>query len=73
MFVPGSDDHIGLPIYCLQRVLVLRTIVLDSGSKVWIVLGQHGGEQGVVIGIVGSVLEAVLTGLPHLILHLWSS
>jgi hypothetical protein len=36
--VPGGDDHIGLPICRLHGVLVLRAVVLDSGSKVWVIL-----------------------------------
>jgi hypothetical protein len=38
--VLGSDNHIGLLIGCLHRVLVLCVVVLDSGSKVWVILSQ---------------------------------
>jgi hypothetical protein len=70
--VPGSDNHIGLPICCLHRVLVLHAVVLDSGSKVWVLLSQHSSEHVVVVSILEGILKLVPSGPPHLFLGLWS-
>jgi hypothetical protein len=71
--VPGGDDHIGLPICRLHGVLVLCAVVLNRSSKVWIVLGQQGSEEVVVMSILRGVLKLVSGGPPHLFWFLWSS
>jgi hypothetical protein len=37
------------------------------------VLGQHGGEKVVVMGVLGGFLKLVPGGPPHLFWFLWSS
>jgi hypothetical protein len=49
---------------------MLRAVVLDSGSKVWVVLSQYSSEQVMVVSILGGVLELVPSGPTYLFLCL---
>jgi hypothetical protein len=64
--VSGGDDHIGLPICRLHGVLVLCAVVPNRSSKIWVVLGQQGSEEVMVMSILGGILKLVSGGPPHL-------
>ena len=67
--IPGGDNQLYLPKSCLQRVLVLRTVVVDGGVQISEVVIQHMSKEGVVVGRLWGLLEVVLARPTHLLLH----
>ena len=48
--IPSSDNQLYLPKGCLQRMLVLCTMIADGGVHIRIVVIQHMCKVGVVVG-----------------------
>ena len=50
-------------------MLVLYTVVANGGVQVGVVVIQHMGEEGVVVGRLWGWLEVVLALLAYLLIH----
>jgi len=67
--IPSSDNQLYLPKGCLQRMLVLCTMIADGGVQIGVVVIQHMSEEGVVVGRLRGWLEVVLALLAYLLIH----
>ena len=67
--VPGGDNQLYLTKSCLQRVLVLCTVIVDGGVQVSVVVIQHLSKEGVVVCHFRGLLEVVFARPDHLLIH----
>ena len=65
----GDDNQLYLPKSCLQRVLVLCTVIVDGGVQISVVVIQHLSKKGVVVGRLRGLLEVVFACPAYLLIH----